>query len=56
MMAKKLHTRTLAPCDEALHFIKIRKFTLINKMAENLKITFYGFRIIIEGADKGFSF
>jgi hypothetical protein len=29
---------------------------MINKTAKSLKITLYGFKIIIEGAEKRFSF
>jgi hypothetical protein len=55
-MAKKLHTGTLAPYDEPFHFIKLGKFTIINKTAKSLKITIYGFKITIEEAEKEFSF
>lgn len=51
-MVKKLHTGTLAPYDDPLHFIKLGRFTMINKTAKSLKITVYGFRITIEEADK----
>lgn len=51
-MVKKLHTGTLAPYDEPLHFIKVGRFTVINKTAKSLKITVYGFRITIEETDK----
>jgi hypothetical protein len=51
-MVRKLHTGTLAPYDEPLHFIKLGRFTVINKTAKSLKITVYGFRITIEEADK----
>lgn len=51
-MVRKLHTGTLAPYDEPLHFIKLDRFTIINKTAKSLKITVYGFKITIEEADK----
>ena len=51
-MVKKLHIGTLAPYDEPLHFIKLDRFTIINKTAKSLKITVYGFKITIEEADK----
>lgn len=51
-MVKKLHTGTLAPYDEPLHFIKLDRFTIINKTAKSLKITVYGFKITIEEADE----
>lgn len=51
-MAKKLHIGTLAPYDEPLHFIKLDRFTIINKTAKSLKITVYGFKITIEETDK----
>ena len=56
LMSKKLHTGTLAPYDEPFHFIKLGKFTIINKTAKSLKITIYGFKITIEEAEKEFSF
>jgi hypothetical protein len=55
-MAKKLHTGTLAPYDDPLHFIKLGKFTIINKTGHSLKITVYGFKITIEEAKKELSF
>jgi hypothetical protein len=56
LMAKKLHTGTLAPYDEPFHFITLGKFTIINKTTKSLKITIYGFKITIEEAEKEFSF
>lgn len=44
-MAKKLHTGTLAPYDEPFHFIRLGKFTIINKTAKSLKVTVYGFKM-----------
>ena len=55
-MAKKLHTGTLAPYDDPFHFIKLGKFTIINKTDKSLKITVYGFKITIEEAKKELSF
>ena len=55
-MAKKLHTGTLAPYDEPFHFIKLGRFTVINKTAKSLKITVYGFKISIEEAGKEIRF
>jgi hypothetical protein len=47
-MDKKVHTGTLAPYDEPFHFMKVGRFTLINKTAKSLKVTIYGFKITIE--------
>ena len=47
-MEKKLHTGVLAPYDEPFHFMKVGRFTLINKTAKSLKVTIYGFKITIE--------
>jgi hypothetical protein len=55
-MVKKLHTGTLAPYDDPFHFIKLGKFTIINKIGKSLKITVYGFKITIEEAKKELSF
>ena len=55
-MTKKLHTGTLAPYDDPFHFIKLGKFTIINKTGKSLKITVYGFKITIEEARKELSF
>ncbi len=52
-MAKKLHTGTLAPYDEPFHFIRLGRFTVINKTVKSLKVTIYGFRITIEEVEKG---
>ena len=51
-MAKKLQTGTLAPYDKPFHFIKLGKFTIINKTGKSLKITAYGFKITIEEVEK----
>ena len=51
-MVKKLHTGTLAPYDRPFHFIKLGKFTIINKTDKSLKITVFGFKITIEEADR----
>ena len=55
-MPEKLHTGTLAPYDEKFHFIKLGKFTIINKTTRGLKIIIYGFRIIIEDVEKKIQF
>jgi len=55
-MAKKLQTGTLASYDGPFHFIKLGKFTIINKTNKSLKITVYGFKITIEEAKKELSF
>lgn len=55
-MAKKLHTATLAPYDEPFHFIRLGKFTIINKTERRLKVTIYGFKITIDEAEKELSF
>ena len=55
-MAKKLQTGTLAPYDKPFHFIKLGKFTIINKTDKSLKITAYGFKITIEEVKKKLSF
>ena len=38
-MVKKLHTGTLASYNEPFHFIRLGRFTIINKTAKSLKIT-----------------
>ena len=55
-MPEKLHTGTLAPYDKPFHFIKVGRFTVINKTAKRLKITVYGFRITIEEIEKEFPY
>ena len=55
-MAKKLHTGTLAPYDEPFHFIRLGRFTIINKTGKRLKVTIYGFKITIEEAEKDVPF
>ena len=47
-MVRKLHTGRLTPYDEPLHFIRLGKFTIINKTSKGLKVTVYGFKITIE--------
>ncbi len=51
-MVKKLHTGTLAPYDKPFHFIRLGRFTIINKTTKGLKITAYGFKITIEESKK----